>query len=476
MLVRHSTIYLLGRVFPALASLAALALFTRLLTKEQYGYYALVLASVGVLNAALFQWMSLSVGRFLPATQQPDRLLSTSLVSYALMTLLVLAVGCATAYLWPVSALRLLILAPAVLACAQAWFDLNQQIANIQLKPTAYGIVSSAKALLGLVLGMLFFYAGLGVVGILTGLFVALVVSPMILMKHWRGVSVGGFCPRELRRLFAYGAPLTLTFLLIFVVNFSDRFLLGYFRGPASVGVYAPAYDLTQQTLGMLMNTVHLAAFPLAVTALEAAGVQAAQGKLRQTALVLLGVSAPAALGMILLAPNIAYVFLGRQFRAHSDALIAIISLATLLSGVRAYYYDYSFQLGERLGYQVWVFFAAALANLCLNIWWIPLYGVLGAAYATLMAFFVALIVSGLLGRRAFVLPKPPTELVKLAPACVAMVVGLYFVRHYRGLLALAGQVALGTLVYGAVLWVLNYGGLRTWAANRVLRTSVRDR
>jgi len=75
MLIRHSLLYFAAKLFPAVATLCALALFTRWLTPASYGVYALNIAAAMGMNAVLFQWYSLALARFLPelnSTQQQD--------------------------------------------------------------------------------------------------------------------------------------------------------------------------------------------------------------------------------------------------------------------------------------------------------------------------------------------------------------------------------------------------------------------
>jgi O-antigen/teichoic acid export membrane protein len=66
MLIRHSAAYALARGLPALINFAALALFTRLLGPDEYGRYALVIATVVLANGIGFQWIHLGLLRYLP--------------------------------------------------------------------------------------------------------------------------------------------------------------------------------------------------------------------------------------------------------------------------------------------------------------------------------------------------------------------------------------------------------------------------
>lgn len=461
-MVRHSALYLLGRLIPGAVSLLALALYTRLLTPSQYGHYALVIASVGIVNAVCFQWLSLSLGRFLPAhDNHPQALLYTALTGFLILVAITGVLGGTVAWMWPDKTLRWFIMLAVALGWAQAWFDLNLRIVNARLAPIRYGLLSSVKALLALSVGVGLFYLGLGVVGILLGLMSGLLTASFFVRRHWHGLSKQHYSSRLLKDFIVYGAPLTLVFILTLVLDVSDRFLLGWILNTKAVGTYAAAYDLTQQSLGMLMGVVHLAAFPLALRALEEKGVAEARSQLRQNAFMLLVISVPATAGLVVLADNIAVVMLGTGFREEAGNIIALVALAIFVGGIKSYYFDYSFQLGRKMKGQVWAVMWAALANVGLNLWWIPLYGVLGAAYATLGAFVVGLFVSWYLGRKVFMLPPLPKESYKVALASVGMAASLWATLSWRGPAVLLGQVLLGCIVYAALLLVFDVGQSR---------------
>jgi len=462
MLVRHSALYLLGRIIPGAVNLLALALYTRLLTADQYGHYALVIAAVGIVNAVFFQWLSLGLGRFLPAHEgQPQALLSTALTGFLIVVAITGVLGGAVAWLWPDKTLRWFIILAVAVGWAQAWFDLNLKIVNVRLAPIRYGLLSSVKALLALSVGVALFYLGLGAFGILLGLMIGLLISTLFVWKHWYGLSVRQHNMRLFKDFIGYGAPLILTFMLTLVLDVSDRFLLGWLINAKVVGAYAAAYDLTQQSLGLLMGVVNLAAFPLVVRALEEKGVAEAQNQLRQNALMLLVISVPATVGLVMLADNIAVVMLGTEFREGAGNIIAVVALAIFVGGIMSYYFNYSFQLASKMGGQAWSMMWAALANVGFNLWWIPIYGVLGAAYATLGGFVVGLSASWYLGRQIFVLPALPKESYKVVLASVGMAASLSLTVDWRGPVVLLGQVLLGCIVYTMLLLIFDVGQSR---------------
>ena len=458
MLIWHCFIYLLGRLIPGAVSLLALALYTRLLTPNEYGHYALVIATMSTITSVCFEWLSSSLGRFLPVhEEQPEILFSTTLVGFLILIAITGALGGLVAWLWSDDeTLRWFIVLTVIVAWAQAWFNLILVIINVRLVPIRYGLVISVKALLALSIGVTLFYLGLGVVGILLGLMISLLISTFLVWKHWSSFSLHYYNMRLLKDLIGYGIPLILTFMLTAVLNFSDRFFLGWFFSAKIVGTYAAAYDLTQQSLGMLMNVVHLAAFPLALHALEEKGLAEVRNQLRQNILMLLTISVPAVIGFVMLADNIAVVMLGTEFRTEASDIIVIVALATFVGGIKSFYFDYSFQLARKMRGQAWAVMWAAFANTCFNLWWIPVYGVLGAAYATLGAFIVGLLVSWYIGKKVFMLPLPPKEFYKVILASLGMTASLWVTLSWRGSIMLLSQIILGGIVYVTLLLVFN--------------------
>src|SRR5690606_31687941 len=111
-----------------------------------------------------------------------------------------------------------------------------------------------------------------------------------------------------------YGLPLAATSVLAFIVSGSDRFMLAGLIDTAAAGQYAVGYDLAQFTLGLLLNIVNLAAYPLIISAFEKDGEEAARQMLRWTLKLMLLIGLPAATGLAVLAPNVASVLVGADF------------------------------------------------------------------------------------------------------------------------------------------------------------------
>ncbi|HET6520796.1 MAG TPA: oligosaccharide flippase family protein [Geminicoccaceae bacterium] len=463
MLLQHTAIYAFGRGVPGIINFLAIAIYTRLLTPDDYGHYALVIAGVGLANSVMFEWLRLGLLRFFETTGgEPRRLLATILSGFmAGVAIASLAVAIAVACQPDPSWLGLVALSLALLF-AQAWFELNLELARVQFSPVRYSLMAACRAVAGLAVGVLLIEAGFGAVGALLGVLIALAISPLSFTgSSWRGVHPRLVDPRLLKQLLAYGLPLTASLTLNFVVSASDRFLIAWLLGSEETGVYAAGYDMIWHTLTMLMMLVHLAGYPLAVRALEQQGVEACQRQLRQNFLLLVAIGVPAAAGIAVCAATIAGVILGEAFRVAAVGLIPWVALGAILARFKGYYVDLSFHLGRNTLAQVWVMLAAAGLNVVLNLWLIPLHGVQGAIYATVVSYLLAFGLAVWVGRRIFPLPAPPPEALKVLAATAVMVAVLWHTREAQGLEALLIQIALGGGSYVLGLWALDFAGLR---------------
>lgn len=117
--------------------------------------------------------------------------------------------------------------------------------------------------------------------------------------------------------------------------------------------------------------------------------------------------------------------FIGEEFRAGLP-VVPILLLANLFLGI---YVNLSiwYKLTDRTGMGAWVSLAGAALTAGLNYWWIPRWGYMGSAWATLACYFFMVCLSWLLGRRYYPVAYP---LGKIS-AYIGLGVGLYFGNRY---------------------------------------------
>jgi O-antigen/teichoic acid export membrane protein len=470
MLLRHTLVYSLSRGLAGALNLAAILLFTRLLTPEEYGVYALAITVINLLNALCFHSVRMSLIRHYEAEEDTGRLLGTIFVWFhGFLALIVIAYAALEAW-WPgVSEQRTLWRIGLAYLWMLAWFELSLNLYRARLAPLKYGALFLAKHGLAMAFSCAAVMLGWGASGLMAGMVTGTALAMAIpTITQWRGIRLRKISPPLLGRLLRYGLPLTVTFTTGYLVHGAGRMMLGWLDSVEAAGLYAVAYDITQQSIIVLMTVVNLAAFPIVLRKLEREGEAAAREQLARNAGLLLTVSVPAVVGMILLGQGIVDVFLGEKFRDSAAEVLPVAAVAAFLQGAKLYYVDQAFQLARKTEAQMIPVVLSVAVNLALNLWLIPLWGIMGAAYAAAAAYAVGLIAGIVLARRVFPLPFPVKDAARIAAATCVMAAALAFFRQSGGLLILALQVGFGAAVFFAALLLFGAGdvGLK---ARRVL-------
>jgi O-antigen/teichoic acid export membrane protein len=448
------------------------------MTTDAYGRYQLVMAGVGFAGIS-FNWLRLSLLRFLPAYKKRSRRLFSVILSFfVFVSLMTGGIGLSIICLIDSSAWRGLTAVSIVLLWIKSWYELNLELARSQLNPRRYGWLRFAKVTAVLGIGSLLVVLGFGAFGPLLGLVIGMglaAIGPS--WRKWRKVPVGGrLLKTDLSgEVLRYGLPLTASFAVSFLLSGSDRLLIAWFIDESATGVYSAGYDISQRTITTLMMVVNLAAYPLAVNALEEKGREAAYEQMSENGTLLLATGLPSTVGLVMLSPEFGTLFLGPEFREAGIELLPWIASGALLSGIRAYHYDLAFQLGNQTVNQIWVLAGAGVANVALNLWLIPTLGVMGAAYATIASYAIALILSIVVGRSVLRIPLVPEGWYKVAFSTFIMAAAVYVLNVEGVILSLIVNITGGGGAYLLGAYVTNLLGARD-TAEKIAREIIQKR
>lgn len=200
------------------------------------------------------------------------------------------------------------------------------------------------------------------------------------------GMRIGGARWATMRRLLADSWPLMFASLAIMVYMKIDEVMLRHLAGPAAVGIYAAAARLSE--VWYFLPTA--LASSLLPTLLRARAADSGEYALRLQQYY--DVSAAAgyllAVPVALVAPWLVRLAYGEAFAAAGPILSVHIwsSIFVFLGVARG-----QWLVNEGLPQFYLVATAlGAVANIALNFWWIPRWGGLGAAYATVVSYALA--------------------------------------------------------------------------------------
>ncbi|MFD2035450.1 oligosaccharide flippase family protein [Belliella marina] len=459
---KHSLIYLVGRGIPGIINFAALSVYTRLLSPEDYGQYAIVISTVALCNTLLFQWIRMGLLRYLPKFDTELKrapLYANIAVGYATAIFVSLLMTGLLYIINPGEMVVKLAVFGMVLLWTEAFFEIALELLRSNLQVIRYSLSFTLKSSFALGMGILMVYNGFGVRGLLISLAASTILTTILSMKSILlaiSISFRHFKLSFFREFLIYGIPFTVTFGMTFIFNSSDRYFINYFLGDRETGLYAVAYDLARQSLWVVMSAINLGSFPLAIRALESSGVVAANIQLIKNLQLLLKISLPISLGFIALSSEVVDLFIGEKFVAEAKQIVPYIIGGTVMVGAKNFYFDQSFQLGKRTYLQIYPVIAAAVVNVGLNMFIISWLGVIGAVISTLISFSIALTMSIVISRRVYPLPFPFIYFLKVLLASSIMGLGLFYGKEIMEgyVLRLVVLVPLGALVYLLLLRV----------------------
>ena len=463
-MIRNGILYFIVRVGNGVFAIATLAVFTRLLSQEEYGVYALAMAAATIASGVLFQWLNVAISRFYPPhLDDPSKVMGVVSFGFWVATAVAALIFIGLfPFLGVLGVESITGIVLFLITIALGLYTLALQVANAESRPILYGQLSWVKGGGTLLAGFIFIHYGIGergaLLGYLAGLMLAVIVFAPALLSR---LKLGSMDKRMAGNMFRYGLPLALNNLAIATVDVADRFMIGILLGVAQVAPYAIAYDLVQQSVGPMMNVLFLAAFPLIVQAFDSAQDEPTRNRLHALGSNLLGLGLPVAAAVGFFSGDIAEIILGNDYRQDASTIMPWLAAAIFIGAFKGFYLDVVFQLRNATKHQGYIAILMVVVNIVLNLILLPIYGAVAAAWATLAAFMVGALSSWVLGRSLFKLPSLWKDFLGSAVATATMVVLLNLLPSSQGTIWLSFKISVAILTYAVLAWALDVAGFR---------------
>lgn len=227
---------------------------------------------------------------------------------------------------------------------------------------------------------------------------VANLVTLMMLVPEMK-TGTGTFDRELWKRMLVYAMPLLLVGLAGMVNETLDRILIKYLQTPAvgdyMQGVYGACYKIS------ILMTIFIQAFRYSAEPFFFSRMKDEDNK-KVYARVMKYFVIACSLIFLFTAHNLSWIqyFIGESYRV-GMGVVPILLLANLFLGI---YFNLSiwYKLTGKTMYGAWITLFGAVVTIGLNIWWIPIYGFMGSAWATLICYGSMMVVSYFLGQHHF--------------------------------------------------------------------------
>jgi O-antigen/teichoic acid export membrane protein len=477
MMGRHLLTYLVPNLAQAVASFGTVAVLTRFMTPAEYGRYALVYAAMTLAQYLTLTWVEAAAARFysdaVEKNEKPNHF--ATLIRASLWCSLAFAIlSAAIMFVWPGDmALKLTLAAAFGGVLMRTVIKIALETRRMAHEAKRYAVVETTHTMLGffMAIGLVIGF-GMGPQGAFLGLAIgSLIVVFIEGPALWLAAKGGYPDPARASAYFAYGAPLAGGLILNLALTSGDRFVIGAYLGEADVGAYAAGYQVAARILDIIFAWGSTAITPLLVAAYERGGAREVIPIAKDGYAVRLGIGAPAAIGIALLAQPICEILIGESLRDRAAEIVPWIALAGLMTGMCDYFSE-AFMLSKKALERAMLMLVPTILNLGLNIILLPRIGLMGAVIATVVAYAVGMVLLALVGRRHIALPIPFGETAKIALACAVMAAVVYAAPSLGGVPEILLKATLGGVAYGSAAILLNLADARTKLNSLMARLS----
>lgn len=464
-IVKDLAYYIPARVIPAFTGIAAVVIYTRVLTAEQYGLYTLAITTIAIMASITLEWLDRGIIRYFEEYRRRESLvefystvgLSLTGVSILLLCMWYVVISLMSSQLIPEFVILLKI--GGLVLLSQAGYTIILALKRASRESSKYASYSILNALGKLGVAVAFLYLlHLGPRGILWGMVVS--ASSVVLWELYRLYTAQllhfpACSKRLLKQLLSYGFPLTGVSMASLVLASSDRYMIGYFLGAGDVGTYSASYNMSNMSVQFLAGILMLAAHPVIVHNFERGDEHSTRRLLTKTTAMYIISIMPIAFGITALSKAVGSVFLGGDFQ-DAYGVIPWIAWGGFCFGLTQYIYK-PFELKKKTNILFYLVLIAATLNIVLNLFFIPAFGIRGAAYSTLISYVIYLLVTWVSSRRILIWSFPAKSFLKSLVASVGMYSGLFLIQvgHPPNLGSLALEVLMGTTMYAVIMCVL---------------------
>lgn len=233
--------------------------------------------------------------------------------------------------------------------------------------------------------------------------FVSFLLS-MFAMHSYYPTLLGDIKFGECKRLIRLGVPFSFTGVFVMISLYVDSVILGHFS-LQEVGYYNVAYRLVLLS-GLLSGGICHVLYPRITKAMAHADFSEVQPLLAWSAYLMVTLFGSIAIGCFFFGEQLILVIYGAEFEKAAALMPIFAPLVLILSMTNLFG-----QSLEALGKQkmtMYVCMFSSMINLVLNLLLIPVYGMIGAAFTTLLSETTTLILALIILKKyyQFTLPK----------------------------------------------------------------------
>ncbi len=449
-------------IIVSLRGLILLPILTKTLGTELYGVWTQILVTISLLLPIGLLNLNTAMIRFFAGEKDKNKIKRDFYAVFTLITLFsVLLASIFFAFSEPlaiaffggsgsitfVRLLSLIIILTTVDILYIEFFRAFQQMKK-------YAGLSILQQILEIIFISYAVLSGYSLFGALLSLIVVrafLLLLGFLFIRSQIGLGMPSLNVSVLKPYLRFGLPLLPAGIAYWVINLSDRYVIGYFLGMTSVGIYSAAYNIGS-VLSIFMTPIGLNLFPTISNLYENNRMQELKTHLKYSLKFYLLFAIPSFFGLVVLSKSLLATLTTSEFLS-AYLVVPIVALGVILFNCRAVFLNIMMLL-KRTKVIGLTYGIVALFNLVLNIILVPKIGIIGAAISTFLTFFACTMILGILSYKELPFEIDIKFILKSFIASVPMAIVVWKIDPY-GAVDILVSVGIAVLIYFGVLVLL---------------------
>jgi len=423
--VKDFLIYGSSRIITSGISILLVPFYTRVLVPGDYGIIDMMAAVSSMVLISIALEINQAIARYLPeaADDRKKNIYSSTALLFIITMYSIFAIT-AIMFASQLSALvfnstgKEYIFRIAVLSIwTTGVFTFLQEQLRWRMRSVEYNAVNLFSALVSvLATAYLILAAGSGVVGIFYGLIAGNLIAAVLSLYFGRYYYRLSFDLDRLTELLKYSIPLVPSGVGVYVTMYIDRFVISRLMTLGDVGIYGISYKFASM-ICVLIGGVQMAIVPLIYSSYNKQGATTEIANIfRYFVLCSLGIF----MFLSIFSDEIFRVFTTPPYYA-AAGIVPILIAAIFLS--QTYFFIPGLWIVKNTKAIAIINLAAALLNLALNLILIPLMGIVGSAFSTLISYMILFYLYKRSNDKTYPIPHQWNKIVKSSLVAVIAII-----------------------------------------------------
>jgi len=449
-----------SRIVISLSNLLFIPLLTKNLSVAEYGVWAQLWEAIPFLSALLLIGFDESMSRFFPSMKRKHysrdflSLMVPIIAISTLATLLIYAFSSpisTTLFNDNESVVRYLAVIVFIWTMDYAFYAFIRSLRKIRI----YSILIILQNVFEMGLAVTFVMMGRGVTGAIFAILITRVGIMLIsfgILMDLITISLPSF--ENIRKYAVYGIPTLPMAISIWVLSSFDRYMIAIFLSTKEVGYYSPAYTIGQSIPFLLFGVFYFTLTPYLSGLYDKNDITNVKRTLSFMMKMALVINIPYIFGSFAISRPLLEILSTETIAANSYKILPIVSIGVSFLSFKMIL-SQTWML-EKKTYKVGASYTfAAVLNIVLNYILIPIYGIWGAAIATMIAYGFDLVITLLWSNRELLPSVEMKGIFKITASSAILYTVIYLFHEFTPLLRVPLSISFGLLAYVFLLRAL---------------------